>query len=180
MDITSPKPLRTAAFIGIGSNMGDPVSFCRYAVRTLGESENCRITGLSRLYRTAPVDYLDQDWFVNGVIRVETVLPPDALLDRLQDIEQRAGRDRSGVRFGPRTLDMDILLYGNDIIQTERLTVPHPRMNKRRFVLEPLCDIDSTIEHPTLRVTIRRLLESLDKAAQPLQCMEETLESDIS
>lgn len=174
-------PLDAAAVcIGIGSNMGDSVAFCRYAVEKLQTSEHCRITGLSRLYRTAPMDYENQDWFVNGVIRLETDLSPDALLDLLQGIEQQAGRDRDGVRFGPRTLDMDILLYSDHVIETDRLTVPHPRMHKRRFVLEPLCDINPSMKHPTLGATIRQLLETRDIMDQAVERMAEGLDGGAS
>jgi 2-amino-4-hydroxy-6-hydroxymethyldihydropteridine diphosphokinase len=158
----------TTAFISLGSNIGDKVMYCRRGIAGLEEDRRTIITGRSRFYRTEPVDYKDQDWFVNAVVRIDTRLDPLALLGLLNAIEQRAGRDRTGVRFGPRTLDMDIIFYGSRIIDAPELTLPHPRMHKRRFVLQPLCDIDPTIVHPVFRKNVQYLLDHLDDEGQEI------------
>ena len=156
------------AFVSLGSNIGDKVMSCRMGIAGLAEDPHTVVTGRSRFYRTEPVDYKDQDWFVNGVVRIRTRLDPFALLALIGAIERRAGRDRTGVRFGPRTLDMDILFFDDRIIDTPELTIPHPRMHKRRFVLQPLCDIEPTIVHPVLLRHIRYLLDHLDDEGQEI------------
>lgn len=154
------------AFISLGSNIGDKAGYCRKGIDGLAATPRTVITARSRFYRTAPVDYTDQDWFVNAVVRIRTLLAPSALLARIASVERAAGRERKGVRFGPRTLDMDILLFEDRIIETPELTLPHPRMHKRRFVLQPLCDIDPAIVHPVFRKHIRTLLDHLDDEGQ--------------
>lgn len=156
------------AFISLGSNIGDKGLYCRRGIAALEEDPYTVITGRSRFYRTEPVDYIDQDWFVNAVVRIETRLDPPALLRLLNAIERRAGRNRTGVRFGPRTLDMDIIFYGDQIVDLPALTLPHPRMHKRRFVLQPLCDIDPTIVHPVFRKNVQYLLDHLDDEGQEI------------
>lgn len=154
------------AFISLGSNIGDKIGYCRMGIEGLAADPRTVITGRSRFYRTAPVDYTDQEWFVNGVVRIRTLLTPSALLARIAVVERSAGRERTGVRFGPRTLDMDILLFEDRIIATPELTLPHPRMHKRRFVLQPLCDIDPAIMHPVFQKHVRTLLDHLDDEGQ--------------
>ncbi len=126
------------AFLSFGSNLGDRKAYLSRGIETLGEA--IAVIAISPLYETAPVGGVPQDNFLNVVVEVDTTLEPDALLDRCQDLERDAARIR-GVRFGPRTLDVDVLLYGGSVIATERLTVPHPRMWERRFVLAPLRDL---------------------------------------
>ncbi|MDX9817378.1 MAG: 2-amino-4-hydroxy-6-hydroxymethyldihydropteridine diphosphokinase [Desulfococcus multivorans] len=164
----------TAAFISLGSNIGDKRGYCQKGIDGLRAAPRTTITALSRFYRTEPVDYKDQDWFVNGVVRIDTELDPYALLDLLHTIEQAAGRERKGVRFGPRTLDMDIILYGNWVVNTPTLSIPHPRMHKRRFVLQPLCDIDPTVVHPVFLKNAQYLLEHLDDEGQKMFPCEES------
>jgi 2-amino-4-hydroxy-6-hydroxymethyldihydropteridine diphosphokinase len=139
-------------------------------------------TGLverSRFYRTAPVDYEDQDWFVNAVIKVATRLDPFALLGELLAIETALGRRRQSVpRFGPRTLDMDLILYDSRRIESDTLVLPHPRMHKRRFVLEPICDIEPELLHPVLGRTMRQLLADPEVSGQELTGLQDDLESD--
>ena len=108
-----------------------------------------------------PVDYQDQDWFVNAVIKIGTSLDPFQLLDRLKTIEKDAGRSQEGIRSGPRTLDLDIIFFDDRVMNTARLVVPHPRMHVRRFVLRPICDIDPTIMHPGLGQNVQDLLNQL-------------------
>ena len=149
------------AYIGVGSNLGDKAENCLQGITALTSGAHSRLTGRSKLYRTEPVDYQDQDWFVNAVIRIETGLRPLELLEMLQGIQRIAGRIQDTVRFGPRILDMDILLFDTEVIQQPTLTVPHPRMHLRRFVLQPLCDIDPLLRHPVLQKTVCYLLEHL-------------------
>lgn len=155
-----------SAFISVGSNLGDKLEQCRRGVDALVAGGNIRITGRSRMYRTEPVDFIDQDWFVNCVIRIETDLGPLELLDRLQSVQRQAGRTARGVRFGPRVLDLDILLYEGRVMNDPRLTLPHPRMHRRRFVLKPLCDIDPDAVHPVSGQTAKTLLAALDEDGQ--------------
>ncbi len=126
------------AFLSLGSNLGDRQHYLREAISQL--SYDVTVLGISRLYETAPVGGVVQDDFLNVVIEIDTELSPLALLDRCQKAEVDANRVRL-VRFGPRTLDVDILLYGDSAIDEERLTVPHPRMFERKFVLAPLADL---------------------------------------
>ena len=153
-------------YISVGSNMGDRLENCRQGIDALAEPGTTAVAGRSRYYRTEPVDYTDQDWFVNAVAAVRTVLEPEALLKRMQAIQDRAGRQKSAVRFGPRILDLDILLYDDRIMDSPALTIPHPRMHKRRFVLRPICDIDPDIVHPVIGQTVIALLNGLDAEGQ--------------
>ena len=115
----------------------------------------------SRFYRTSPVDYLDQDWFVNAAVKIETPLDPLDLLATLQAIQQQAGRTKGEIRFGPRVLDLDIIFYDQLVMKTPTLEIPHPRMHKRRFVLQPICDIDPDIVHPLLNISVKSLLNQI-------------------
>lgn len=155
-------------YVSIGSNLGDKPLNCRSGIEAVSRLEGCRVTARSRFFRTSPVDYLDQDWFVNAVIRVETTFSPAAFLERLQSIQAQAGRTRSLIRFGPRELDLDIIFYDDVVLDTPSLSIPHPRMHKRRFVLEPLCDIDPGIIHPVLQVDISTLLGRIDDPDQEI------------
>jgi 2-amino-4-hydroxy-6-hydroxymethyldihydropteridine diphosphokinase len=148
-------------YISAGSNIGDRLENCRKGLLSLTETGQSRILAKSRNYTTEPVDYKDQDWFINMMAKFETAHDPFALLDRIEIIQQAAGRIKDPIRFGPRTLDLDIILYDDRIIDSERLVVPHPRMHKRRFVLKPICDIDPTIVHPVLKQEMQVLLEQL-------------------
>ena len=154
------------AYISIGSNIGDKLAHCQNGIDALTHPNISGLKGQSRFYRTEPVDYEDQAWFVNGVVKVETLLDPDSLFKRAKQIEKNAGRTDPGVRFGPRVLDLDILIYDDLIMDTEHLVIPHPRMHKRRFVLQPFCDINPEIEHPLLRKDMKSLLEDLGDADQ--------------
>ena len=149
------------AYISAGSNMGDRLQNCRKGIESLTESGNSRILAQSRIYTTEPVDYEDQDWFINMMVKLETAHDPFQLLDQIEDIQRAAGRLHDPIRFGPRILDLDIILYDDRIIDSERLVVPHPRMHKRRFVLKPICDIDPSIIHPVLKQEMHFLLKRL-------------------
>jgi len=133
------------AFLGLGSNLGDKVENLREAVRLIGEGPQTQVVAKSSLYATAPVGYLDQDDFVNGVIEIETGLTPEALLALCQSVEQSLRRVRL-IRWGPRTIDVDVLLYQGVVSSDPVLTLPHPRMHERAFVLVPLAELDAGLE----------------------------------
>jgi len=154
------------AFVGVGSNLGQKQDNCLQGIAALTSNGHSRLLNQSRPYRTEPVDYPDQDWFVNCVVQVETCLDPFELLAVLQDIQKQAGRVQDAIRFGPRILDMDIIFYDAAVIDHPDLTLPHPRMHLRRFVLKPLCDMDPALRHPILDQTVRQLLDNLDDAGQ--------------
>ena len=154
------------AYICVGSNLGNKLENCRQGVAELTRGKTSRLMEQSPVYQTEPVDYKDQDWFVNYVVKIETVLEPLALLGRLESIELHAGRTRDSVRFGPRVLDLDIIFYDEMVMDDPRLVIPHPRMHKRRFVLKPVCDIDPHINHPVLHCTMQSLLEKIDEEGQ--------------
>lgn len=135
-----------SCFIGIGANLGDAADNVRHAIDRIGRLPDTTLTGQSSLFRTAPVDAGGDD-YINAVVRIDTCLSPSALLEALRSIEQGMGRERP-FRNAPRTLDLDILLYGSETIATESLTVPHPRMTQRAFVLIPLLQIDPFITIP--------------------------------
>ncbi|MGB4065568.1 MAG: 2-amino-4-hydroxy-6-hydroxymethyldihydropteridine diphosphokinase [Azonexus sp.] len=128
------------AYVALGANLGDPAATVLAAFAALANLPESRVTHGSSLYRTAPVGLTDQPEFVNAVAQLETTLAPEALLDALFEIEQRFGRIRSE-KNGPRTLDLDLLLYNDQFIDLPRLTLPHPRLHLRAFVLQPLAEI---------------------------------------
>jgi 2-amino-4-hydroxy-6-hydroxymethyldihydropteridine diphosphokinase len=149
------------AYIALGSNLGDRRASIEGALTALAEAPGIRLVRTSSIIETAPVGGPGgQGAYLNGVVEVRTSLSAEELLDALQLIENRFGRERS-VRWGPRTLDLDLLLYDDAVIESQRLAVPHPRMHERRFVLEPLCDIAPDVVHPVLGCTARELLERL-------------------
>jgi 2-amino-4-hydroxy-6-hydroxymethyldihydropteridine diphosphokinase len=135
------------AFIGIGSNLDHPADQVRKAVSALDQPPALRCTECSSLYETDPVGYLDQPRFINAVARVRTSLSAPELLERLREIETRQGRQR-GIPNGPRTLDLDLLLFGGQMIEESGLTVPHPRMTERAFVLLPLVELAPEVNIP--------------------------------
>ncbi len=141
-------------FIGLGSNMGDREKLLKKALERI--EKLMPIQAASSVYETEPVGYEAQGWFLNMVIQGATRLFPDMLLERLQDIEAALGRQRD-IKNGPRTIDLDILFYGSEIIITKRLTVPHPHLPERAFVLVPLAEIAPEFVHPLLRINIAAL-----------------------
>ena len=156
---------RRRAYIGVGSNLGGRVENCQRAVEQVRVMEDSTLTGLSPFYRTEPVGVTDQDWYVNGVIRIETGLSARDLLGSLLSIETLMGRVRRE-RWGPRVIDLDILLYGTEVIDEEDLTVPHPLMHTRRFVLVPLAQLDPDLVHPVLKRSMRALCHDLSRQGQ--------------
>lgn len=131
-----------AAYIGLGSNLDNPANHVRTALGDLAATVGVRLLRHSRLYRTAPWGVTGQPEFVNAVAAVDTVLSPHDLLDQLMSIERRHGRQRDASRWGPRLIDLDLLLYGDEHIRERGLEVPHPRMGTRAFVLVPLAELD--------------------------------------
>lgn len=154
------------AFISVGSNIGDKLRNCRNALAALTAGGMAVLKRQSHFYRTEPVDYAEQEWFVNAVVEIETAREPMMLLSELKSIETAAGRERGGVRFGPRLLDLDILLYDSVIFDSPELIIPHPRMHKRRFVLQPMCDINKKLIHPVLKMDMETLLAALPEYEQ--------------
>lgn len=145
---------------------------CKKGLGLLQESTDTTAIQCSPFYQTEPVDFTDQDWFVNSAARVETAMKPLDLLKTLQNIQHQVGRSKDTVRFGPRILDMDIIFYDALVLDSPELVIPHPRMHKRRFVLEPICDIDPNIVHPLLQKTVQEILDDLDTANQKVIAIE--------
>lgn len=135
------------AYVALGANLGDPASTVRAAFGALANLPESRVVHCSSLYRTAPVGITEQPDFINAVAALETTLAPEALLDALLDLEQRFGRIRAE-RNGPRTLDLDVLLYNDLEIDLPRLILPHPRLHLRAFVLQPLAEIAPKLQLP--------------------------------
>lgn len=151
---------RHIAYIGAGSNIGDTKSYLDFAVSELSDDKRCSNIKAANYIVTKPVGGVEQDDFLNTVIELKTLYSPQELLERLQEIENAAGRTRT-IHWGPRTLDLDLLLYDDNVIHTETLTVPHPEMAVREFVLAPLCEIAPYAYHPVEKeyasVLLRRI-----------------------
>jgi len=156
-------------YISVGSNLGHKRRNCSEGLAALSRSDASRLLTVSPYYCTEPVDYTEQDWFINAVAEIATLHEPLELLVELQRIQQQAGRYGDAVRFGPRTLDLDILLFDDLVLMSADLVIPHPRMHKRHFVLKPFCDIDPHIIHPVLGRSIQSLLDGLDTEAQRIR-----------
>ncbi|MCB2300214.1 2-amino-4-hydroxy-6-hydroxymethyldihydropteridine diphosphokinase [Clostridium tagluense] len=148
------------SYIGIGGNMGDKEKNVKGALERINNSPHTKITKTSKFYETSPVGYLEQEDFLNCAIEVKTLLNPVELVRFLLSIEKEFKRERV-IRWGPRTLDLDVLLYDNIISPQEEIILPHPRMQERMFVLEPLCDIAPYVIHPILNKPIIQIKESL-------------------
>lgn len=149
------------AYISFGSNLGKREENIKNAIWLMSEDPNITIKKVSSIYETEPFGKKDQGWFLNGVLEILTKFPPYDLLMVLEDIERRLGRKRS-IKWGPRTIDLDILLFGKELIETPNLKVPHPGLHQRNFVLVPLAEIAPTLIHPRLKKTIEELLLESD------------------
>lgn len=147
----------TTVYLGLGSNLGDRRASLRDALDTL-EAPDLHIGALSPIYETEPLEVVDQPWFLNLVAEAATTLSPIELLARLQDVERTFGRRRT-IPKGPRTLDIDILYYGRLVLDTPELTIPHPRVSERRFVLVPLADIAPGLRDPRTGRTVLEMIE---------------------
>ena len=158
------------AYLCLGSNLGDKKKNLNRALKEIKNLKMVKVLKTSSIYETEPVGFKDQSWFLNAVIKIKTKLPPLSLLYLLQGIERKLGRVR-GKRWGPRKVDLDILLYDNTILKDEKLTLPHPQMHKRRFVLIPLVELGSRWKHPDLHLTPKMLLQRI-KAHQEVKLSE--------
>jgi len=147
------------AYIGIGSNLGDKLHHCEKAISEILKIDRHKLIAKSSLFKTLPIGYTSQDWFVNGVIKIETDLEAPELLRTLKAIESQLGRTEI-FRWGPRTIDLDILFFDDAEIYTEELQIPHPLIQDRQFVLVPLAEIDRNLIHPVLKKTIQELLNN--------------------
>ena len=145
-------------YFSLGSNLGNRKRSIEKAINLL--KEGCKILDISLLYITEPVGYKNQGWFLNCVAKAETKLQPEELLLFTKSIEKKLKRKKS-VRCGPRTIDIDILFYGNKIIKSRKFVIPHPRMHKRAFVLQPFSDINPYFVHPVLKKNIKKILAEL-------------------
>ena len=148
------------AYVGLGANLGEREAALRAALAALDARDGIEVVAVSTFRETDPVDYLDQPRFLNGAAVLETTLSPRELLDALLEVERSLGRTRDGARFGPRTIDLDLLLYGDESFDEPGLTVPHPRLHVRAFALEPLADLDPGLVvpgHGPLEPLLRKL-----------------------
>ena len=148
-------------YLGLGSNLGDKVANCLRALTEVSASHHNQIHALSSLYKTEPIGYRDQDWFINCVAEVSTTLPPRPFHAFLQGIEKGMGRKKT-VKMGPRIIDLDILFYGAEVIEEAGLIIPHPLLHERGFVLVPLAELAPELRHPVLQKTAAELLEGLE------------------
>jgi 2-amino-4-hydroxy-6-hydroxymethyldihydropteridine diphosphokinase len=156
--------MKKTVYLSLGSNLGDRAKNLRDATAALGNA-GVSVVRVSSVYETEPVDYLDQPWFLNCAVETETELSAPDLLRALRAIEAQMGSKKL-IAKGPRLIDIDILLYGNEIVDMPELQVPHPRLHLRRFVLEPLAQIAPNAQHPVSRLSISELLAlTPDKSA---------------
>jgi 2-amino-4-hydroxy-6-hydroxymethyldihydropteridine diphosphokinase len=164
-------PSSHCAFIGLGSNLGNSRSLLQGAWQALGQHSSINLQALSSPYRTQPVGMESEHWFINAVGQLETSLSPEALLDLLLATEQQFGRMRYPERKGhqDRTLDLDLLLFADKILETTSLTLPHPAMHERLFVLVPLAELNSQLLHPVFKKTVGEFLAVLAEQ----ECLEE-------
>lgn len=150
------------AYLSIGSNMGDKEQYLKNAIEKLGSTDDCKVTAISKFIETEPYGGVEQDTFLNGCLEIRTLMTPEELLKRVNTIEAEEGRVRT-IHWGPRTLDIDILLYDNEIIYTDDLKIPHIDMHNRMFVLVPLSEIAPYAIHPVLGKSVMRMKEKLEE-----------------
>jgi len=146
------------AYIGIGSNLGTPEKNCTKAIEKISSAKDIKIISKASFYQTEPIGGVQQGWFVNSAIEIETDLSPENLLSVLLSLELAMGRTRKE-KWGPRLIDLDLLLYGNLVLENKSLTLPHPEIQNRKFVLIPMSEISESLIHPTLKKSIKTLLQ---------------------
>jgi len=152
----------SVAYIGIGSNLGDTVLNCKHSIARIDGTSGCEVTARSDLFKTEPEGVAGQQWYANCVIEVKTERTPHDLLDSLMAIEHEMGRIRKK-KWESRIIDLDLLIFGELVLDSPDLVVPHPLLHTRRFVLEPLVQVAPELVHPILNITIQRLLKKLPK-----------------
>ncbi len=150
------------AYIGLGSNLGDKIAFCKKAISEILKIDRHRLLSKSSFYQTRPMGYTAQDSFINGVIKIETDLEPFDLYRHLKNIELRLGRKET-FQWGPRIIDLDLLFYDDLRVDTQELQLPHPRLQERQFVLIPLFEIDQDLLHPVFKKTVGELLKQIQE-----------------
>jgi len=156
------------SYIGIGSNIGDRYSNIIKAIKYTELVPKIKVIKISNIYETSPVGYFNQPYFLNCVIEIKTNLSPEMLLLKLQKIENILGRKRNH-KNSPRTIDLDILFYEDKIISTKNLIIPHPELDKRKFVLKPLSELKPQLIHPVLNKTVKKLLNELNDKKQKIK-----------
>jgi len=160
-------------YLSLGSNVGDREANLRDAIARLATLGN--VLAVSSFYETEPVEMAAQPWFLNCAVKLDTEKMPKQLLAGILDLEQQMGRRRVREKIkGPRTIDIDILLFGTSIVEAKGLTIPHPAMHERRFVLEPLAEIAPEVRHPAFKRTIRELRDALPAGAQAVRKLNKT------
>jgi 2-amino-4-hydroxy-6-hydroxymethyldihydropteridine diphosphokinase len=152
--------MEAIAYLSLGSNVGNREQYLKEAIKQLNEAADIEVTRTSSIYETDPVGFTEQGQFLNLVLEVKTSLSPESLLQHCLQVEKDLGRERE-FRWGPRKIDLDILLYNHENIETEELIVPHPRMHERAFVLVPLTELSQTIKHPKLNTSMIALLNEI-------------------
>ena len=158
--------MKKIAYLSLGSNLGDRRANLRNAIGKLLNVGN--LIAVSSFYETEPVEFKDQPWFLNCAAAVQTNLSAEDFLSEIMAIEREMGRQRTQPK-GPRTVDIDILLFGKAVVHSPKLTIPHPAMHQRRFVLEPLAEIAPDLQHPVLKKTVRELLKALPKGGEAVK-----------
>ena len=161
--------MKKIVYLSLGSNVGDRQGNIEAAIARLRELGEIR--AVSSFYETEPVEFAAQPWFLNCAVALETEMMPRRLLRRILVVEQAMGRHRVQPK-GPRTIDIDILLFGNSVVDTRELTIPHPALHERRFVLEPLSEIAGDVRHPVFKRTMRELRDVLPRDAGAVRKME--------
>lgn len=145
-------------YLGLGSNEGDREQNLQKAIKKLRQSKEINVTKLSSIFESEPIGYINQSWFLNAVIEVESNFKPYDLLQFIKDIEEELGR-RKTFRWGPRIIDIDIISYGNYVLKSSRLTIPHPQMHFRKFVLIPLFEIAPYYIHPVSKLSVWQMIQ---------------------
>ena len=159
-------------FIGIGSNLGDSRKNCMEAIDRIEAHSNCELLKASPFYMTEPVGVEGQNWYTNAVIAINTSLKAEGLITFLLSIEKDMGRVRTGNRWEARTIDLDILLFGDEIINKDNLKIPHPLMHERRFVMVPVNDLEPDMKHPVRGKSMARILAEIPDEEQPVKPLE--------